>query len=208
MLLYFARHGESEANVLHIMANEVGTYHLTERGRDEAKDLAEYIACETVDRMYASPILRAQETAQIVAERTGLTFETRPELREFSVGCFEGVCDPKGWEEYREVEDAWMVDGDHSARVGGGECYEDIKARFLPLIQELTDEFGATDTKILLLGHGGTFCSMLPLILANVDVEFVRQHRMAPASAVKARYCGDGKFECISWGAVPVTVCS
>jgi len=198
--MYFARHGESEANVEKRMANEVGTYHLTALGRDQATRLAEYAASEHIDHLYASPILRAQETAQIVAARTGLTFITRPELREFSVGCYEGSSAHEAWAEYWEVENEWMDKGNHQAKVGGGECYDDIEARFLPLIHELTQQFGQTEARIMLVGHGGTFCSMLPLLLTNVSPEFARFHRMSPASAVKAEYLGNGKFTCLLWG--------
>jgi len=205
MLMYFARHGESEANVANVFANEVGKYHLTDLGRQQAALLAEYAESQAITRLYASPITRAQETAHIVADRLGLSFETRDELREFSVGCFEGTSNHEAWAEYWEVETEWLERGNRSARVGGGESYDDIEARFLPFVKELAAQFGATENRIMLIGHGGTFCCMLPLLLENVDSEFARCHRMSPATAVKTAYNSDGKFTCLSWGEVFVS---
>lgn len=198
MFVYFARHGESEANVLKIFANTPGKYGLTDKGRTQAAQLAENLIGEGITRAYASPLLRAQQTCDIVCSRLGIgAFGTMDALREFSVGNHEGSCDPAAWQEYAEVESAWLG-GDHSANIGGGECLNDISARFMPAMYSLVEEFGHTDERILLVGHGGTYACMLPQLLINVDMAFAQEHRFAPASFVKAEYA-DGRFVCLSW---------
>lgn len=198
--LYFARHGESEANLLKVFANTPGRFGLTELGRRQAALLAERLAGERITRVYASPLLRAQETAEIVCEHLHLPFETRAELLEFSVGDHEGSCDQAAWDEYYEVEQAWLIDGDTKARIGGGECFDDIAVRFLPLVEELIDRYGGTDERPLLIGHGGTFACMLPLVLDNVAHSFALAHRIGPASLIVAEK--RDRLHCIRWGDV------
>jgi broad specificity phosphatase PhoE len=198
MRIYFARHGESEANVLKVFANTPGRYGLTELGRVQAQALAERLAEVGITRVYASPLMRAQQTADIVCQRLGMPFETRDELIEFNVGDHEGSCDEAAWDEYREVEQAWLIEGDTKARIGGGECFEDIESRFLPFVRELMARFGDTAERPLLIGHGGTFACMLPLILANVERAFSLSHRISPAGLIVAEQCA-GKLYCLQW---------
>jgi broad specificity phosphatase PhoE len=44
-----------------------------------------------------------------------------------------------------------------------------MKQRFIPFIQELLHQADQTEEKILLIGHGGLYACMLPLILQNVS---------------------------------------
>jgi broad specificity phosphatase PhoE len=203
MRLYFARHGESEANVLKIFANTPGRYGLTVKGKEQAANLARNLADQDITRAFASPLLRAHETAQIVCEALGIDFETIEELREFSVGDHEGASDQKAWDEYREVEEAWLIEGESRARIGGGECFDDIALRFVPFIESLEQRFGDTSERILLIGHGGTFACMLPLIFDNVDRAYALDHHIANAAPIEAEW-RDGTLHCLSWNGEPL----
>ncbi len=198
MTLYFARHGESEANIMKVFANTPGKYGLTVTGIAQSEQLAERLLDQGITRIFASPLLRAQETADVVARRLGLHFETRDALREFSVGSHEGSSDKAAWDEYREVEEQWMIEGNLQARIGGGECFSDIADRFLPFVEALVETFGDTEEQILLIGHGGTLSCMLPLVLSNVDRAFAQSHPIRNAAVIKAAYVG-GKLVCLQW---------
>ncbi|MFA6376400.1 MAG: histidine phosphatase family protein [Candidatus Paceibacterota bacterium] len=65
MKLYFARHGETESNLL----KRVGSFgdRLTDNGRVQARQLAARVAGEAIDLIIASPYERTKETAAIVA---------------------------------------------------------------------------------------------------------------------------------------------
>ena len=67
MRLYLIRHADPD----------YATDSITEEGRLEAAALGERMAGEDLDRLYASPLGRAQQTAAAVAERTGLTIQTQ-----------------------------------------------------------------------------------------------------------------------------------
>ena len=70
MKLIFVRHGESEANVLRVISNHSLPHALTGRGRGQAHRLAERVQGSDIVRIYCSAILRARQTAEIVAQET------------------------------------------------------------------------------------------------------------------------------------------
>jgi probable phosphoglycerate mutase len=197
VILYFARHGESEANVKGIFANAGEGYGLTDRGKLQVAALAEELRGEQIDAVYASPLSRAQQTAEIVCASLGLTFQTRAALTEFSVGDMEGTAQPDGRKEINWIESECMVQGHPEARLGGGECLEDIHARFLSLITEITSN-SDPDARILLIGHGGLFACSLPAILSNVDNRFALNHPIKPTGLIIAEKIDD-KFYCLRW---------
>lgn len=97
MRLIFARHGESVANVEPIISNRDLPHPLTAKGRQQANALADRLAENSIVAIYSSPILRAQGTAQIIAQRLGLVVETSAALREFDCGVAEGRGDDEAW---------------------------------------------------------------------------------------------------------------
>lgn len=76
--LYFVRHGESEANHSQLFA---GTWDvvLTELGRAQAQDEAEQAKQLQIDCIVSSPLARAYETAEIIAE--GINYPKNKILR-------------------------------------------------------------------------------------------------------------------------------
>ena len=72
MILYFARHGESEANITRTFSNRDLSHRLTEKGLQQARELGQVFGGRDVDELWCSPVPRAVETATIV----GASFET------------------------------------------------------------------------------------------------------------------------------------
>ena len=76
-MLYVVRHGETDYNVARRICGHAEA-QLTEKGYQQAELVAEKIAKQgiQIDRLLASPLKRAQETARKIAERNQLTIET------------------------------------------------------------------------------------------------------------------------------------
>ncbi len=72
--IYFVRHGESEGNISDIRLPE--TSPLTELGRKQAEYVAKRASKLPIDVMFASTMIRAQETARIISEKIGKDFES------------------------------------------------------------------------------------------------------------------------------------
>ena len=192
--IYFVRHGESEANLLREFSNTGIKHPLTERGRKQAQTLAEHLIDHDISRIISTPILRAQETAEILASVLNLSFETSEAHTEYDVGRFEGRRDDEAWAEYFEVLDAWLLRSEYDVRVAGGESFNEMKARFIPFVETLRNEPG----NIAMVGHNGTYRCMLPCILENVDHAFTRHNELDNTAYVVASPTENG-WTCVEW---------
>ena len=198
MKLYFVRHGESEANLLSEFSNTGWKHPLTEKGREQVETLADRLVDKGIIAIYNSPIRRAVESAEILAGRFGVPRFTTPALLEYSVGIYEGRSDKEAWDRYWEVMDDWFERGDLDARMEGGESFNDMAARFVPFTEELKEQYGAEDGGIVLVGHGGTYRCVLPLVMSNVDIAFSKEHALDHTSYVLAEL-RDGNMVCMEW---------
>src|ERR1700722_11692592 len=87
--VHLLRHGEVE-NPDGVLYGRLPGYHLSAEGRLMALAAADFFAERPVVSLYCSPLERAQETAQPVAERLGLSIVTDQRLIE-TTKHFEGV---------------------------------------------------------------------------------------------------------------------
>ena len=63
------RHGESEANILRIVDDDVAAkYHLTDIGKGQINYALTQLKKLKLDKVVSSPILRARESADIIAQ--------------------------------------------------------------------------------------------------------------------------------------------
>lgn len=169
MKIYFARHGESQANRLHEISNRGLRHGLTPRGRDQAVELARQLRGRPLARIYSSPLLRAIETSVILSYHLGLEYEVVDALREYDCGIAEGRADDAAWQMWQELIDAWTIHGRYKQRIEGGESFLEVRARFVPFIEGLVQQYAPTDTGIVCVAHGGLYRMMLPLVLPDGD---------------------------------------
>ena len=71
MKIYVARHGQTLWNVQNRVCGRTDV-ELTKEGIEQAKKLAQEVKKYAIDFIIASPLKRAQQTSQIVAEENGL----------------------------------------------------------------------------------------------------------------------------------------
>lgn len=106
-------------------------------------------------------------------------------LREYDVGDLEGRGYADGSEAlYWEITRDWLENGNLTRRFPNGENIPDMQVRFLPLITQITAR--AAMENVLLVGHGGLYRHMLPLVLVNIPVESLLFHYIDYASIIRA----------------------
>ena len=109
--IYLVRHGETVDNARQIMQGQTQG-ELNEKGREQARQVAERLALEAIDAVVASDLHRAIQTAEIIAAPHGLPVVTTPLLRERDWGSFTGCYIPdlrgKIWPDDIESEDALL----------------------------------------------------------------------------------------------------
>ncbi len=194
----FARHGESEANRLHEFSNRGLKHGLTELGFRQAAQLGETVSAYPVKRIYCSPLLRARQTAEIIGARLDIQPQIADALIEFDTGVLEGKSDPESWRAFNEIFLDWLLHKNYSRQFAGGDSFEAIRDRFLHFIQSLPPMNDAPDQALLFIGHGGTYLCVLPLILKNIDFEFVSRHYLSHTGMVIAEN-QNGELICRLW---------
>ena len=81
MKLYVTRHGETPMNAAHRVCG-LTNIDLTEKGIAQAKEAGRSLQDKGIKRIIASPLLRAQHTARLIADEIGIdTIETEQRLR-------------------------------------------------------------------------------------------------------------------------------
>ncbi len=198
MRIYFVRHGESQANLLHEISNRGTKHGLTSRGRAQAICLAQRLQRHPVARIYSSPLLRAVQTSEILADRLGVGCKVTDALREYDCGILEGRADDEAWRLWQELFDAWVVRRCWEERIEGGESLNDIRARFEPFIQDLVDQYRETETAVVCVSHGGVYSMMLPLVLRNVDTGLILHCGFDYTSCMVAELRPAGLY-CVQW---------
>lgn len=146
---YLVRHGEAENNVRFLL-NSAGAkkeYPLTERGREQAKKAATFLATVGADVLYSSPILRAKETAGIIAEATGLPIQFEDRLWEVGMGKFNDRSQKELLEKYPEPQMRLSPDA-----ADGMESMLQVRSRSDDFLDELKEKYAGK--KVILVSHG------------------------------------------------------
>jgi len=109
--ILLVRHGETVDNARQIMQGQTQG-ELNERGREQARQVAERLAKEHVDAVIASDLRRAIQTAEIIATPHSLPVVSTPLLRERDWGGFTGRYIPElrgeVWPDDIESEEALL----------------------------------------------------------------------------------------------------
>jgi broad specificity phosphatase PhoE len=205
MKIFFARHGESQANILHEISNRGLKHPLTQKGREQARMLAEKFQDRRLSRIFSSPVLRAIETTVIVANQLSVDYEVTQALGEYDLGEFEGKADEKTWELWHQLFDDWTKYRHWQRRAPGGESFYDVKNRFVPFIDRLILEYRDTQANLLCIGHGGLYWIMLPLVLTNIDTEFILKHQSFPHASLIVSELRPGGLVCLEWNGIPLS---
>ena len=146
------RHGESESNESgRVNSDPQQKNPLTEKGRGQVMATAEKIAGAKIDYIYVSPLMRAQETAQIMAEALKLPAErviTDQRLAEIGVGTFEGKLLKEYNAEFPNTMEEFVRKPD------GGENWMDVKRRAGAFLYDIESKHRGDS--ILVVSHGDT----------------------------------------------------
>ncbi|MGE3539552.1 MAG: histidine phosphatase family protein [Candidatus Tectimicrobiota bacterium] len=88
-LVILVRHGQTDENISGRISGQ-GPVPLNTRGQEQARLAAEVLAPLGVTHIVSSPIVRALQTAEILAERLQQPIQTQADLREVGYGDWEG----------------------------------------------------------------------------------------------------------------------
>jgi probable phosphoglycerate mutase len=160
--VWWARHGQSEANVTQTLAHRRYDPGLTQLGRRQTAGLAERLTGVGVARVFCSPLVRARETASVVTERLGLAAPQVLEgLCELDVGSLDGRSDAAAWQTYHDVQAAWAA-GVVETAFPEGEDRVALLARLSAALGTVAAVAVTSPGAVLVVAHGGNLQAALP----------------------------------------------
>jgi broad specificity phosphatase PhoE len=151
-VLYLLRHGATEANLAK-PARLQGRRHdppLARLGVRQAEATRDFLAIRPIDHCYCSPLMRAVQTAAIVAAPHGVAPQPLDALTECDVGRWEGL----DWQAIRYLDaEAYQRFMTNPAKFGypGGESFADVTQRVSRAINELLSIHGGQS--VLVVAH-------------------------------------------------------
>ena len=169
-LLIFVRHGESDGNKSGRFNGNLDLL-LTERGRTQAKKTAEYLDRFKLDKVYASDLQRAFETAKIIADRQNLSVIKDKALREIFGGKFEGQIYNELKDKFPEEFDVWLNDLGN-CRCPGGESVRELKERFDGRIREIAKSDAG---KTILIGTHALPIRVMSTVWYKKDITQIKE---------------------------------
>jgi probable phosphoglycerate mutase len=152
---------------------------LSEEGREQARRLAARLASATIAAVYASPLGRTVETAQILAAPHGLELQTRDGLREISHGRWEQMTRMEVEKAFPEEAREWEEDP-YTFAPAGGESGLEVTARALPVLIDLVRAH--PEGTVLVVSHKATIRLMLSSLLGFDPRRYRDNLDLQPAS--------------------------
>lgn len=173
--LFLVRHGSTEANERKpfvLQGSEIDT-PLTTKGWQQAREVAAFLREVEFSAIYASPMIRAQQTASLCAVPRQMEVRAVESLKECSVGRWQGL----SWDEIRtrdpdEVQR--FLANPARERHPGGESYEDVLARVAPALNDILAAHSGQN--VLVVAHNMVNRAYLANLL-GIDLSHARRIR-------------------------------
>ncbi len=176
-ILTLVRHGETSANLAGVWHGSMDA-PLTDRGREQALRVARFLHGRHADAsaVYTSPLLRARDTAQAIAESLGLEARVEHGLVEYHLGSWEG----KTYRELHETHKLWdEMRRDPDFAPHGGESPRQVTERITAALRRIGEDHPGE--RVIVVTHGGALSMALAAIL---DGDYTRWRRVMSNCAV------------------------
>ena len=135
---------------------------LSDEGREQARRLAVRLQGEKIAAVYASPLDRTRETAEILAEPHRLAVQICDGLREISHGHWEQMTRAEVEQRFPDEAVAWEKDP-YTFAPAGGESGLAVTARALPALMDIVRAHSAANA--IVVSHKATIRLLLSSLL-------------------------------------------
>lgn len=141
MDFYFIRHGETDWNVERRLQGSTDI-PLNENGLMQAKQCAKALKNYTYNRLITSPLMRAHQTAQAIADELNLNVEVMDEFTERSFGVAEGLT-------HEMIQASYPND-----EIPGLEPLDEFITRIKIGLDKIIKSTNQTQHRVLIVAHG------------------------------------------------------
>lgn len=163
--ILLVRHGETDDNKNRIFQGQTGS-GLNAAGRAQAGRLSSRLATAKITAAFSSDLVRAKETAEIVAAPHALEVTTMVDLREVDVGAWSGLTYDAVRAQFPDEYEGWRHGLD--VRRGGGETYDELGVRMMKALVSISDGVSESpDGLALCVSHGGSIRSVMRTLIGS-----------------------------------------
>jgi broad specificity phosphatase PhoE len=168
MKVILIRHGQSEGNIIPVIQGQMD-YPLTKKGVEQAHNAGKELKkTYHFDKIYSSDLLRASQTAEIIASYFDITDAILSEnLRELHFGIYQ---DRKSLELTKEesahLSSCW---NNITQRYPGGETVKELSTRVKDAFTEIANS-NNEDSAILIVSHRRALFCIIKEIIGNVPI--------------------------------------
>ena len=162
--IYLVRHGQTAWNKEEIFRGRTDV-PLDETGLKQAELAGEYFKGIEIGAIYSSPLSRALQTAQKIAQFNDLKVQPLPGIIDMSFGNWEGRPHQEIREKDSKTYRQW-VEEPHLVRLPGGESLDDVRVRAMAALEEvIRDHSGKT---LVIVSHR-VICKVLICAILGLD---------------------------------------
>jgi alpha-ribazole phosphatase len=149
--VWLIRHGEPAEEARHRCYGSLDV-GLSEKGRAQMAEIAQYLKPESLAAIYTSPSSRALDSARILAAGQSCPFEIVQDLREIDFGDFEGLSYDEIAARYPELYRQWM-EKPTEVQFPNGESFSEMRDRILRAFDGIQSE--RRGQTFVIVSHGG-----------------------------------------------------
>ncbi len=169
--IIFVRHGQSENNVRNINSCDEKKWPLTNKGIQQAEDLAKKINAKDIDAIFSSPVLRAKQTALILAKKINKKVITDELISEYDFGDWceipkDELIKTADYKKHALAKKDLSVKFNYKFK--NGESRADVEKRVLKFLKKINEQYSGKN--ILIVSHGG-INALLAKILVGASLE-------------------------------------
>ena len=181
MKLTLIRHGETIWNKERRVQG-FSDIDLNDVGRQQAEQLALSLKDHNIHSIYASPLIRARRTAQIINQYHNAPIYLESNLMEMNQGDFEGLSFQDLTTREKDFLRKWIADP-ASVRMPNGESFDELQDRAWKAIEAITMKHD----EALVVSHSFTIASILCKV-KNISLSEFRSVHVDTASKTIVRF--------------------
>ena len=152
MRVTFVRHGQSEGNLSGLIDTKTPGPNITALGQQQAQAVVGTLGYHNYDAIYASQMVRTQQTAAPMADYLRLPVTVLPGIQEIEAGVFEGTPESQAAAGYGRILAGWALANALDVRIPGSIDGHEFDARMDQAMQTIYDN---GDRNSVVFSHGG-----------------------------------------------------
>ncbi|ANW63652.1 histidine phosphatase family protein [Mycobacterium sp. djl-10] len=191
----FVRHAQSQANADGVIDTTVPGPGITADGEKQAQQVADELRARDFDGIYASSMIRTQQTAAPLARDLGEQVDVLPGLEEIPAGWFEGSPEAAAPMTYFLAPEQWLQ-GQRSARIPGAIDGDEFNEEFTAAVGRIYD---SGDKNAVAFSHGAAITVWTQMNVTNPDGNLLMSHPLPNVGQVVIEGNPVTGWQLVSW---------